>query len=165
MTFYHYFAETDIFTDARSKQVVQTKLYQRKYSVTSTWPFQSFDWKLSSESKQIQGYRVQKATAKAYYYEYGPDIQPYRAEVIAWFAPDLPFSAGPEGYYGLPGVILEMQFSGAPGKYVMKTIDFSTTDKPMATPAKGFPISKDQMVFPVKYPINERELKAFFKQK
>jgi GLPGLI family protein len=165
MTFYHYFAEIDIYTDARSQQVVQTKLYQKKYLVISSWPFQSFDWKISSETKQLNGYGVQKATAKAYYYEYGPDIKPSRGDVIAWFAPELPFSAGPEGYYGLPGVILEMKFSGAPGQYVVKTIDFASTDESIAIPTEGYKISKEQMVFPVKYPINEKELKAFYKQK
>jgi len=30
-------------------------------------------------------------------------------EVVAWFAPEIPYNYGPLGYYGLPGLILELQ--------------------------------------------------------
>lgn len=160
MEFYHYFAEIDTYTDARAQEVVRTRLYKRKYLITSSWPFQSFEWKITNETKNILGYSAQKATAKVFY-EQNEDID--SPDVIAWFTTDIPYSVGPAGYYGLPGLILELKYSHIAEHYLVKSIDLSGTGKPFIIPTEGFKITKDQMVFPVKNPINEKELKTFYK--
>ncbi len=72
---------------------------------------QMFDsWELKNEKKEIQGFICYKAI--------GFDIVTTskgkeKKEVIAWYCPELPFSFGPNGYGGLPGLILELQTENA----------------------------------------------------
>jgi len=57
----------------------------------------TFDWQVTSDQKEILGYQVQKATT---HYK-GRDI-------IAWFTNDFSISDGPWKFWGLPGLILEV---------------------------------------------------------
>jgi GLPGLI family protein len=34
-----------------------------------------------------------------------------KQKIVAWFAQDIPHSGGPEGFYGLPGMILEIDIN------------------------------------------------------
>ncbi len=55
-----------------------------------------YKWKITGEMKEINGLVCQKAQLVD------------TTEVVAWFCPTLPMDAGPAGYYGLPGLILEL---------------------------------------------------------
>ena len=35
--------------------------------------------------------------------------EPRMIDVVAWYSPQIPVSAGPDRYWGLPGLILELQ--------------------------------------------------------
>ncbi|WP_405610611.1 GLPGLI family protein [Polaribacter sp. Asnod1-A03] len=64
-----------------------------------------FKWKLSRESKKIGKYICYKATStKSIESRRGKSIK----KITAWYTPDLPISFGPKDYYGLPGLILEL---------------------------------------------------------
>ena len=63
---------------------------------------EKIQWEISNESKQIGKFRVLKATTTR---KLGSN---YVEKIEAWFAPELPYSFGPLGYDGLPGLILEM---------------------------------------------------------
>jgi len=54
-------------------------------------------WNISKETKQVQDYTLQKATAK-----FGG------RDWIAWFNKDIPFNEGPFKFSGLPGLIFEI---------------------------------------------------------
>jgi len=60
----------------------------------------SYAWKLSGEQSEYMGYAVQKATA----------VQD-STTIEAWFSPDIPVSAGPGLYGGLPGMILVLSIN------------------------------------------------------
>lgn len=90
------------------------------------------NWQLGKESKQIGNYMCQKAvalipTASLTWYDFSWDEltpQPSAAndsipsssnkeeikmtQVIAWYTPQIPLSQGPLEYWGLPGLILEI---------------------------------------------------------
>lgn len=59
-----------------------------------------FNWKLVAGQKMIREYNCKKATVD---YE--------GRQWIAWYADEIPLSAGPYKFYGLPGLILEISDS------------------------------------------------------
>ena len=56
-----------------------------------------YDWQITREKKKILNFDCRKATAKD-----------GKKDIIAWFAPKLPYKSGPDGFTGLPGLILEL---------------------------------------------------------
>ncbi|GIV37987.1 MAG: hypothetical protein KatS3mg032_2366 [Cyclobacteriaceae bacterium] len=161
ITYFHPYAEKDVYIDNKEKRVVMVKMYERKYPVISSWPLQSFNWNITQETREILGYKVQKAVESAYY-EQNDEIPD--ATVTAWFAPDLPYSGGPNGYYGLPGLILELSYSHKQDHYVAYSINTNEAFGPIKIPDEGYRVSKDQMVFPVKYPVNRKALKEWYRK-
>jgi GLPGLI family protein len=64
------------------------------------------DWILHNETKEINGFLCYKATS-VNRIEYGEKV--FNHPVTAWYCPTLPYNFGPNGYSGLPGLILELQ--------------------------------------------------------
>ncbi|WP_160139499.1 GLPGLI family protein [Chryseobacterium sp. c4a] len=60
-------------------------------------PNRKIDWKIQSDTKNIFGYKSQKATAN-----FGG------REWVAWFASEIPIQDGPYVFSGLPGLIVEV---------------------------------------------------------
>lgn len=56
------------------------------------------EWKILPEKQKIGAYNVQKATAS-----YGG------REWVAWFTTEIPFQDGPYKFYGLPGLIVQIE--------------------------------------------------------
>ncbi|TDE52761.1 GLPGLI family protein [Flavobacterium sp. GT3P67] len=63
-------------------------------------------WEISKESKQIAGYLCYKAIQNSPFVDRKGEHKV--KEILAWFAPSLPYSYGPKNFYGLPGLILEL---------------------------------------------------------
>ncbi|HLS31541.1 MAG TPA: GLPGLI family protein [Flavobacteriaceae bacterium] len=93
-------------------------------------------WQIKNEFKTIAGYQCQKAKTNIYV----NDIQPEK-EVTVWFANELPFSFGPMGMVGLPGMILGFER----GKYFIyaKDIKLSKHNKKITSPKKGEKVTMD----------------------
>lgn len=75
------------------------------------------DWKLEKESKQIGKYTCYKATytkqtlEKSFSSINGKDElteDTVMVTITAWYTPQIPISTGPDVYFGLPGLILEV---------------------------------------------------------
>lgn len=79
----------------RRRDIVE--LPDRVWLVEDTLP--TFRWKILSEIRDIQGYLCMSA-------ETTDTVKGQR--ILAWFTTELPLPYGPEGYGGLPGIILEM---------------------------------------------------------
>jgi len=97
-----------------------TKLYAK-------WNVSDLVWEITDEEKTINGYKVKKATTDSF--ETASDEQFYRGKTIAWFTTDIPLLVGPERYYGLPGLIVELGYERSGLKYILKDIDFQTDYK------------------------------------
>lgn len=86
-------------------------------------------WKLTKETKKNDNYTCYKATVI--------DEEPRSKgeialkKVIAWYCPELPFSFGPSGYGGLPGLILELQVDDV--FYGMVSIKIKSSDAKIET--------------------------------
>lgn len=88
-------------------QNAENYLLQTDEGILIRYPFKSLNWEILQESKMIDDYLCYKAI-------YNKVIVNMRGEeknilVIAWFAPSLPYSYGPKEFYGLPGLILELE--------------------------------------------------------
>ena len=68
------------------------------------------DWKLHADTKNIGTYSCYKATLERPVKSFFSD-EPTKTQVItAWYAPQIPISNGPDGFQGLPGLILELSY-------------------------------------------------------
>lgn len=84
----------------------------------------NFDWKITTETKQIDGFVCYKATTS------DTVINPsgtYVYPIVVWFTPSIPLSIGPLGVGGLPGAILELQRKNI--TYGVKSIIFESDEK------------------------------------
>lgn len=84
-------------------------------------PFE-WNWKITDETKKIAGYTCRKAIS---------NLMGYHFE--AWYTEDIPVSAGPEKFDGLPGLILYANSGGAEFvAYSVKVLDKPITiNKPV----------------------------------
>ncbi|MDR6966355.1 GLPGLI family protein [Flavobacterium arsenatis] len=119
-------------------------------------------WKMESETKQIGGYTCYKATASkpvnmSDFRNFRPKDQskeagkeekketekktnfmddfelPKEILITAWYAPEIPINQGPENYWGLPGLILEVSDGKTVilcSKVVMNTKEKATIKAP-----------------------------------
>lgn len=97
-------------------EIEEREIFGKEFLVTDT--LKKREWKLENETKKIGSYTCYKAT----YIIKRPSPKPEDGQdkaidltglpeemvVTAWYAPELPFSHGPGGYWGLPGMILSV---------------------------------------------------------
>jgi GLPGLI family protein len=85
---------TEYYQFAADKKFIRKERLITPYLVEEEMP--AISWKISSDTASFGGMRCQKATAHFKGRDY-----------TAWFAPEMPFHAGPWKLNGLPGLILE----------------------------------------------------------
>lgn len=123
------------YKNVKLQQFIQDQeFFGRQFLITDS--LQKLDWKLGSETKQIGQYLCMKATATKTVDEFdwrsmrrrdrrkknketktdstkttsvSDEIEvPKTVEVTAWYTPQIPVNQGPGEYWGLPGLILEV---------------------------------------------------------
>ncbi len=52
-----------------------------------------------------------------------------KQKIVAWFAQDIPVPAGPERYFGLPGLILELDINEGDVTIVANKVEFKILTK------------------------------------
>jgi GLPGLI family protein len=74
-----------------------------------------YEWQLTGETKQIGHYTCQRAvylmeTEERVFSSESKSLETVKktVEVEAWYTPEIPVSHGPERYWGLPGLIMEL---------------------------------------------------------
>ena len=109
------------------------------------------EWELTGETKKIGNYTAQKAT-----YSRIVDSQRFSTgmtemekvkdtiQVVAWFTPDIPVPHGPENFFGLPGLILEIQNSGR--TLICEKIELNPSAEPVAIirPKRGKEVTREE---------------------
>jgi GLPGLI family protein len=87
----------------------------------------SFKWRILNEIKDVNGYICMKAET----------TDPAKEQkIVAWFAQDIPVSAGPERFYGLPGLIMEIDINNGECIIEAKKVEFKDTSKDRLLPVK-----------------------------
>lgn len=94
----------DIFTNIKQKVS-----YSKNIDLQNTLIKDSlyFNWELTKEKKNIQGFTCYKAIGERKIYKRKLDKY-VTNKVIAWYSPKINISTGPLGYGNLPGLILEL---------------------------------------------------------
>ena len=86
------------------EKIFQNKITGSKVNVNI--PFNQHDWSITSESRMISGYRCFKAVLKSL--QYNPlTKEKMLVDRFVWFTPEIPASFGPQGFDGLPGLVIE----------------------------------------------------------
>ena len=102
------------FRDLKERQYsIATDIYDKQFLIVDS--LQQIEWQLTSETKKIGDYTCYKAT---YVIKAEPVLEekainltgrtPKDKIITAWYTPDIPVSHGPDEYWGLPGLILEV---------------------------------------------------------
>jgi len=108
------------------------------------------NWIESTERKKIDGYDCYKAT-KTIEYSNSKGIQ--KKEIIAWYCPEMPYSFGPNGYCGLPGLILELTDKNI--TFIAKKVLFVEKNFDILIPTEGILISKEEYEIIIKHRFEE----------
>lgn len=90
------------------------------------------DWVKSTETKKISGYECFKATKSL---NKNKHLTVSNIELIAWFCPKISLSTGPNGYSGLPGLILELNINEV--SYLASKISFCKNKMDINLPRNG----------------------------
>lgn len=97
----------------------------KKYLVEDDMP--KYKWKILNEIKEIQGYLCMKAET----YDKSKD------QIIhAWFTDGIFFDGGPEGYSGLPGMILELNINNDDAIITATKVNLVTAQEELPLPKK-----------------------------
>ena len=115
------------YKNIKSQQYLQDQeFFGKQFLISDSLP--TLEWTLGTETKQIGQYLCMKATATKIVDEFdwrsmrrkprtkdttatsvSQDIEiPKQIEVTAWYTPQIPVSHGPNDFWGLPGLILEV---------------------------------------------------------
>lgn len=100
---------------------------------------QKKDWLLSEETKLIDNFLCYKATSQSIIVN---SKGTFKYPIIAWYCPSIPFNYGPNGYNGLPGLILEIQERNI--SYGAIKIELNEANIKISKPNKGKNISEEE---------------------
>lgn len=149
---------------------VDKEFMGKEFLVKDSLP--QLQWKMESETRQIGGYTCYKATAiravsqsdfrnfRAKKTEDKKEIakaddkdkktnfmdqfdMPKEITITAWYAPEIPVSQGPENYWGLPGLILEVN-DGKTTVLCSKVVLNTKEKTAIKAPTKGKVVSQKE---------------------
>jgi GLPGLI family protein len=129
-TFTTYRIEPSLMYTSFTKNISVSTRYNHQYLVEDK--LTPFNWELTGEVATIAGLPCRKATHK---YPSGKIAE-------AWFTDQIPFSAGPLSFHGLPGLILKVSWPG--GTIEAQKITF-VTDPVIKEPTEGQRIKQQEL--------------------
>ena len=117
------------YTDLKNQQSVSQKdLMGRAFLIREA--IQPRKWKMTGNQKKILGHAAMEATVIA-----------DKDTITAWYTPEIPVAAGPEGIGGLPGLVLEANINKDLSiKATAITMDDAAASK-IKEPTKGKKVS------------------------
>lgn len=129
----------DFYINSKTKEIIRNiEKFGETFNIT--YSIDSLKWKLSNEEKIIGNYKCYKAeTIRTVQNSKGT----FNHKVVAWYTPELPFSFGPVGYGGLPGLIVELSYQNI--KFYVSKIVLNPKKKiNIIKPVKGKKITRKE---------------------
>lgn len=119
--------------------VEEVSFLNRQFRIKDSLP--NYEWKLEKDTKEILQYEVRKAVS----------VVDTAKIITAWYAPKLAFKDGPKNFWGLPGLILEVEISSTKAKDItrIKVVEMIELDDKNKTfnisqPKKGKFLSREE---------------------
>jgi len=141
---------SELYKNTKEKRFTSTRnLFGKEFLVKDE--LQDFKWKLTKESKQIGQYTCYKATTSRMSQgsrtidSDGNETRTEGEEIIitSWYTPEIPISNGPDNFWGLPGLILEVHDGNR--TLICTKISLSKTDiASIKEPSKGKEVSEEE---------------------
>jgi len=98
----------NVYVDYIDNTLIFSRNLAGKYYVVKKNEFYDFKWDIKKETKIIAGLEAQKAVGT--YYNI---FREKKMNITAWFIPSIPIPAGPDIYFGLPGLVGEVHLRKA----------------------------------------------------
>ncbi|MCB4798566.1 GLPGLI family protein [Neotamlana laminarinivorans] len=150
------------YKNVKTNQLLQEQeFFGKQFLVKDTLP--KYEWQMTGETKQIGQYTCFKATATIKSTAVGfEDFRPPRREegeeakeeetkpkepksvdIVAWYTMQIPVNQGPADYWGLPGLILEVN-AGKTTILCTKIVVNPEEKTTIKEPKKGKEVSKEE---------------------
>lgn len=110
------------YNKKESQDIIET--LGKKYVVND---IPEYKWKILNEIKEIEGYLCMKA-------ETTDTIK--NQTIYAWFSDAIPVNGGPEGFYGLPGMILEIDINSGDVLITASEVNITNEEVELPLPKK-----------------------------
>jgi GLPGLI family protein len=169
-----------IYKNTKDKKMIEdVEQFSKRFLVVEE--MEQLQWELGMETKKIGQYTCYKATLvkEDTNIDWGSifsrnnkkkdstktkDAKPAKKmlNITAWYTPQIPVSAGPNTYYGLPGLILELNA----GRTTMLCTEVTISSQEVLEieePNKGKEVSREEYVKIVK--VKTEELKTRFQNR
>jgi GLPGLI family protein len=136
--------DSKYYMDFKKNKIVQeVDFLDKTFIITDSLSKRS--WKLEAETKKIGDYTCRKATCIIKAGEMDTDVLKTKSKedmlVTVWYTPEIAIPFGPEGYWGLPGLILEL--NDAQRTILCSKIALNPAQKPeIKEPVKGKKVSR-----------------------
>lgn len=172
------------FKNVKEKRyVVDKEVFGKQFLIKDT--LTNFNWKMENETRQIGNYTCFKATAvvpvsdsdfRSFRFRGNKENsevkkdsasssktnfmdqieKPKEKTIVAWYAPEIPVNQGPENYWGLPGLILEVN-DGSTTILCSKIVLNSKERVEIKEPNKGKEVSQKEFDETLKAKIEEMQ--------
>lgn len=127
----------DDATGSVYKNLVQKEVIKQNEFLGRTFlikePLKSISWKLDTEKKNIGNYSCRKATATI-----------DTLNVIAWYCADIPINDGPDIFWGLPGLILEVDVQHGKKTITVNSVSMLNEALAIEVPQKGKEVTQQE---------------------
>lgn len=150
--------------DTSKKRITEQRQLENGKLLVSEFAPDSLHWVVTNESKKILGYQCYKAILPAAEAEKLEVSYQEDGDLIVWFTPEIPISAGPERIYGLPGLIMEFTFSAFPAlvyTVVSEEVQEKKTEDCIKIPSDGIPV---ELATVRKIEHSSKEIKSYEKK-
>ncbi|MFC1725413.1 GLPGLI family protein [candidate division KSB1 bacterium] len=121
-----------VFYDFGKNEIIRQVEFMTRYFLVSG-PMKNKTWKLVNKRVKVLDFTCMCAELKK-----GDNT------VTAWFTPEIPLSAGPDEFYGLPGLILAVEINGE-YVFVAESVDLTPPEKDVLyKKGKGKEVSQEE---------------------